>query len=946
MNKNTEAAEFSINFNIKNDDIGDKNIQQHKKVLELSSFVNNLNISDDSVNKTENNNDENDNFSLYQINLNDLGFKFEGNRIDNEELSKNNDFVKESIIESGSNSSVDENYYNIDNDSSKNTNNIRIDNNLTKPCIKKDNKDDNNYNIYNIYNKHNKDKPSKNSINNNNNVNCSTTNSNAFIFSKFENKNNTEFKSARNNNSIISYKENTIKNNTNCFNSNSNILVNNNKKKDHMQSVLYNAHSHYNNVNNNDNISHNKLSTQNNTLVTTTFNSEHTINKNISKTNSQKIPDIINNEKRCGAGVNYNDVNCNYINSNTPLLLNSNSIININNNNTTINSNRFNNNNISINNYPSKSYINNTISHNNLISSDYNSILNTQCPSIHFTANNYINQYPTQLYPYNINNIPNTSNNPNIIYYMNEQQINNGNKYVIDPYMTYSQPSYQNIPLTNHICNVQQQQFIFNPHNGYNQSYQINSINSNSSNTCNNYYGINPNNNNFLIQSVNPNMISYNNINCNRSITQERNLLNKSEHINNFKSNDNNVFKSQLNTSNTSYSVTSNQENTNYSKIEKNNDNHKNSISSTITYNKVANDNKTTCIHKCLKSQSEMRILISKIELNLAYLESTVLPEILDNFTEVCLNPYGNHFLNKVIHKLSQKALNKLLKKVKENFEKLYNNSFGTRIIQRLIECLSQESLGKLGKILECFLSILTIDYNGIHIIIKFITTYDECDYIYDYLLKNIIPTATNKDGCCLLQKILKLDKHKIKKVSNHQFLSIFILYYLYTQNELIKELINHIYILIINRFGVYVIEYIVFNINKYTNSIIEKICNDSQFIFLCKKKYSSNLIEKVSSIKSNYKIYHIVITKLIDKSQKETKSNMINYILSIPNVVETLFPDKYGFYVIVKALNNTKDSKQISLMNKVKVSIPLLLKQNFGVSFLEKLRAQYPELI
>ncbi len=90
---------------------------------------------------------------------------------------------------------------------------------------------------------------------------------------------------------------------------------------------------------------------------------------------------------------------------------------------------------------------------------------------------------------------------------------------------------------------------------------------------------------------------------------------------------------------------------------------------------------------------------------------------------------------------------------------KLGYNPHGTRVIQKLIERLVDNNLlTTFNKIFFQHVINLAKDVNGNHIVIKFVFTiqYKENNYIYEILNNSIYEIASDKHGCCVLQKCIE----------------------------------------------------------------------------------------------------------------------------------------------------------------------------------------------
>lgn len=118
-------------------------------------------------------------------------------------------------------------------------------------------------------------------------------------------------------------------------------------------------------------------------------------------------------------------------------------------------------------------------------------------------------------------------------------------------------------------------------------------------------------------------------------------------------------------------------------------------------------------------------------------------------------------------------------------------------------------------------------DFNGTYVIQKIITTTPDLkEHIYDILLHNIVVLATNKNGCCALERCIELAYQAQKE-------------------KLIEEIISNSTILMTNQFGNYVIQYILsLKDQRLINKVIFSFKDHIEY--LSKQKFASNVIEKV----------------------------------------------------------------------------------------------------
>ena len=206
-------------------------------------------------------------------------------------------------------------------------------------------------------------------------------------------------------------------------------------------------------------------------------------------------------------------------------------------------------------------------------------------------------------------------------------------------------------------------------------------------------------------------------------------------------------------------------------------------------------------------------------------------------------------------------------------------------------------------------------DLNACHIIQKiFISKHIDNKFLFDAYSKNITKITNDKNGVCFLQKCIdKLNEEDL--------------------NNLLEIIFSNIKEIFVNKYGNYVVQYIIKNIiNNNTkklkkfnfNEIFKFIFND--FISYSNQKYSSNVIEKLFTI-------------------KELKNDMIQKIKN-PEIIKALLLENYGNYVVQKGLNYAENDDRNNILAIIGKLSEELKQVEFGNKLLNKLMIKYPNLI
>ena len=141
------------------------------------------------------------------------------------------------------------------------------------------------------------------------------------------------------------------------------------------------------------------------------------------------------------------------------------------------------------------------------------------------------------------------------------------------------------------------------------------------------------------------------------------------------------------------------------------------------------------------------------------------------------------------------------------------------------------------------------------------------------------------------------------------------------------EEILDNINKLIINRYGPYILKYLLFkaeNGEKYYTLIFDKIEDNL-------KKYTSN---KYSSV---------IIERLLDSSNEELKKKIIDKIYRNENDVVELIHHEYGNYVFQKIINDTKDNRILGMIYKaIMKNKNSLYKLSYGKKIMKEISLAY----
>jgi hypothetical protein len=334
-----------------------------------------------------------------------------------------------------------------------------------------------------------------------------------------------------------------------------------------------------------------------------------------------------------------------------------------------------------------------------------------------------------------------------------------------------------------------------------------------------------------------------------------------------------------------------------------------------ISINKIVNQN-----YNCLsdeelaqnariiaKYQSGCRYLQMKIDEHPELVQSLFFPNILSYIQDLSCDQYGIFFMKKIICHLNEEKLLQLFAIILPVVSLIGKNKYGNKILQDLIDYLKSDILiSAFIKIIYPHIISFINDSYGVLIIEKLLNIKSSLiQDIHKKIYLNIIEIATNKNGCYFLKKYFET-------TSNINIENVIIN---------IEKTLN---IIITDQYGNYIIQSI---LNFKNNKLKEKILNSIilNLNFYSKQKFSSNVVE-------------------ICLENDLVKNTIINEIMKEGNFKDLIF-DKYGNYVIQKAISSVDDNTRIKMFNILIPLIPKLKKYTFGQKLLSKLIFKYPNL-
>jgi hypothetical protein len=209
-----------------------------------------------------------------------------------------------------------------------------------------------------------------------------------------------------------------------------------------------------------------------------------------------------------------------------------------------------------------------------------------------------------------------------------------------------------------------------------------------------------------------------------------------------------------------------------------------------------------------------------------------------DNLIEYINDQFGNYVIQKYFECVFKEAqtVKIFFERMEDHLISICLNPYGTRFFQKALELITPyyniietEKLNCIFKnLLVNHTMELILDTNGNHVFQKILILYPKKanGFIYEELTKSAFCISKLKQGGCIFQRALDFASNEQKHI-------------------LVMEILKYLSILINDEYGNFIIQQIVYLKENEFNEVIFNFLK-SNFVFLAKKKFSSNVIDKV----------------------------------------------------------------------------------------------------
>ncbi|CAL9243827.1 unnamed protein product [Arabidopsis halleri] len=283
--------------------------------------------------------------------------------------------------------------------------------------------------------------------------------------------------------------------------------------------------------------------------------------------------------------------------------------------------------------------------------------------------------------------------------------------------------------------------------------------------------------------------------------------------------------------------------------------------------------------------------------------------EIIDYISELMIDPFGNYLVQKLLEVCNEDQRMQIVHSITRKpglLIKISCDMHGTRAVQKIVETAKgEEEISIIISALKHGIVNLIKNVNGNHVVQRCLQyLLPHCGkFLFEAAITHCVDLATDRHGCCVLQKCLGYSEGEQKQ-------------------HLVSEIASNALLLSQDPFGNYVLQYVFeLQLQWATFEILEQL--EGNYTELSMQKCSSNVVEKCLKLAD-------------DKHRARIIRELINY-----GRLDQVMLDPYGNYVIQAALKQSKGNVHALLVDAIKLHISSLRTNPYGKKVLSALSSK-----
>ncbi|PWA88156.1 pumilio 12 [Artemisia annua] len=325
----------------------------------------------------------------------------------------------------------------------------------------------------------------------------------------------------------------------------------------------------------------------------------------------------------------------------------------------------------------------------------------------------------------------------------------------------------------------------------------------------------------------------------------------------------------------------------------------KENVSSAVKPSQKSGDDLRERIYYMAKDQQGCRSLQKKFSEGTREDLENIFREVIGHIIELMTDPFGNYLVQKLLEVCDKQQHMQILRVITRkpgDLVRISCDMHGTRAVQKVVETLkTREQCSMVVNALKPGIIGLMKNMNGNHVAQRFLQYLkpEFNEFLFEAATLKCIELATDRHGCCVLQKRLSHSDGEPRR-------------------RLVREITSNALVLSQDPYGNYVVQYVFeLQVQWATTAILDQL--EGNYGDLAIQKYSSNVVEKC-----------------LKYAREERRVCIVNELMNNPRL-DQIMQDPYGNYVVQAALRSSKGTLREALVEAIKPHVPALRTSPYG---------------
>ncbi len=335
------------------------------------------------------------------------------------------------------------------------------------------------------------------------------------------------------------------------------------------------------------------------------------------------------------------------------------------------------------------------------------------------------------------------------------------------------------------------------------------------------------------------------------------------------------------------------------------------------------------------RDQTGSRYVQFRFERGSAVEAGTIAQEMLADFEAMARDAFGNYAVQKIMDSKRQQCAQGLVAAALRDCVSLAEHVYGCRVVQKAIEVCDATQWQSFCAILKEHLMRFVYHEHGNHVVQKWVQS---CPQRGPKAMENLVSVvgslkghsntlALHMYGCRVLQRVVEAAPQPVLK------------------KQLYPSLLRKAASLVLDQFGNFVLQHMLAHGDDSTRAAVAKALTPG-VVKAAGHKCASNVLERLleccAAPEVDAVVWQILRGQVSESTHKRNLVEVAGFHLLQPTVahscpVRALLVDRFGNYVLQKALAVAPMSSRVALADAIRVNAEVLTSLSFGQAIVDR---------